>query len=316
MRIAFVTGDFPLVSQTFVINQIADLLEKGVTVEVFAFGRGQTEHISPRFKEHRISTRTHCLDVPNSVLRRLAQAFPKVLWLLGRRPLLLCRCLNFFRYGRQALSLRLLFSIWPLIGIEADVFHCHFGDIGTRFLVIREILRLSQPFVTTLYGVDVSALAQRQSPEYYDRLKKEGALFLVMSRNMKERVVKLGFPEEKIRVHPVSIDVVAYPFRLRCWHAGEVLRLVAVGRLIEKKGFDILIDALAIVKKKLGSPLDCSIIGAGPLAKQLSNQIARLGLEREVSLLGSMDIQQIIRFLLDMHLMIQPSKTARDGDME
>ena len=90
-----------------------------------------------------------------------------------------------------------------------------------------------------------------------------------MSEDMKQRLVVHGFPEERIRVHPVSIDVKGYRFHTRRLADGQPLQVVGVGRLVEKKGFDDLLRAMAIVKERSSRPVSCALVGGGPLEEEL-----------------------------------------------
>ena len=313
LRVAFVVGEFPSVSETFIINQVADLLDQGAHVEVFAFAEGVAgPHISARYDAHHMSERTHPLQVSASRLRSPRHVIGSVFRLL-LHPLSLLRALS---YCARARSLRLLFSFIPFIGRRFDVIHCHFGEIANRFLTIKNALHLNTALVTTFYGYDVSKVFKECPADVYDSLIRACSLFLVMSNDMKQRVLARGFPVDKVKVMPVSIDVDSYPFSERKCASDAPIELVSVARFVEKKGLDDLLRALAIVKERTPRAFRCSIIGSGPLDRQLRELVQSLGLHNDVEFKGSMKIEDIIQLLPRMHTMVQPSKTARDGDME
>ena len=316
MRVAFIVASFPQISETFIINQVADLLNRDICVEIFAYSKPAMEKISTRYAEHRMSERTHYLTVPSSKLRRLIHAIPIALRLLLTHPCRLARALNFVQYGKRALSLRLLYSIAPFTKKKFDIVHCHFGDLAADFLTIREVLGWNVPLLTTFYGYDVSMIFNQSSPDFYDRLKRECSLFFVMSKDMKQRVVARGFSEDKVKIHPVSIDVDSYPFRERKPPFGKPIEIVSVGRFVEKKGFDDLLRALAIVRGRTNRTFRCSIIGGGVLEGQLRNLTSSLGLQDLVDFKGYMKVEDIIQLLTEKHIMVQASKTATNGDME
>lgn len=92
-------------------------------------------------------------------------------------------------------------------------------------------------------------------------------------------------------------------------------RLLAVGRLVEKKGFADLLDALA----RLPHPdlvEGLRIVGDGPLRGELEAQIGRLGLEDRVELAGWRDRDQIRAELERADLLVMPCVVARDGDRD
>lgn len=315
-RIAFIVGRFPVVSETFIINQVADLIDRGIEIEIFSFRKGDKNNISQRFYEYNMFNKVHYLDTPHNLIIRVLSAIPRIIHILFTDIFLLFKILNFKNYGRKALNLNLLFKIEPFVGKRFDLFHCHFGRIANDFLMIKEILGLEQRMVTSFYGRDVSCLFEKEPENYYDKLKRESSLFFVMSHNMKDRIIDNGFDHNKIRVLPVSIDVNSYPYKERNLHNGELIKIISVGRFIEKKGFDDILRALAIVKEKSKRLFKCYIIGDGVLKDKLLNMTENLKLWDVVEFKGYMKVEDIIKMFSDTHLFLQPSKTASDGDME
>jgi colanic acid/amylovoran biosynthesis glycosyltransferase len=316
MKVAFVVGIFPAVSETFVIDQIAALRDRGVEIEVFAFIRGETEHVSRKYFEYEMDSMTTYLEHPSAWGRRWLLAWPIAARLAVKNPKLLLRSMNVLRFGRDALSLRVLYWSAPFHEAQFDLVHCHFGVVGRNFVLVHEAARLDARLVTSLYGFDVSQVFRDEPSDYYDRLKAACSLYFVMSNDMRRRVIERGFPEDRVVVHPVSVDVGSYPFRLRQLGDSDALRLLAVGRLVEKKGFDDLLRALAIVRDRTKRPVTCEIIGGGELESELHELSASLGLEEIVNFRGYASVEQVIEAFTHAHVLVQPSKTAANGDME
>ncbi len=316
LRIAFVVGVFPLVSETFIIDQIADLDERGIHVDIYSFDRGDEAFVSQRYFDHDMGSRVRYLDYPIPKVARLAAAVPKAVRLVRRDRPAFMRAVNVRRYGREALALKLLHWAEPIAGRDYDVVHCHFGTVAREFVWVREVAGISGELLTTFYGVDVSKVFVDKPPDFYDRLQEACSLYFVMSEDMKRRVVAHGFPGDQVRVHPVSVEVGEYPFRPREVAQGEELRLVSVGRFVEKKGFDDLLRALAIVKDRSNRPVTCSIVGGGPLEPDLHALDSSLGLDGMVRFEGYLPVEKLIDHLADKHVLVQPSKTASNGDME
>ncbi len=315
-KIAFIVGEFPAVSETFITNQIADLTDRGFEISVFSFRKGKTKNISQRYFDCKMDEHASYLDVPKNPIARAFLAVPKLIKILFANPAAFFRVLNVKKYGGNALSLKLVFWVEPFIGKEFDLVHCHFGTIANKFLIIREILGLKQQIVTTFYGYDVSHIPQEKGVAYYDNLKKACHQYFVMSNNMKERVTGLGFPESEIEVLPVSVDVESYPFIERTMKNDEPFHIISVGRFVEKKGFDDLLRALAIVKEKTNKKFLCSIVGGGELEKELHLLADELHINDVVDWKGYMKIEDVISFYMKGHIFVQPSKTAKNGDME
>jgi colanic acid/amylovoran biosynthesis glycosyltransferase len=316
LRVAFVVAAFPLVSETFIIDQIADLDDRGIDVDIYSFTRGDEAFVSRRYFDHGMGGRVRYLDYPIPKLARLAAAVPKAARLARRNPGMLLRSLNLRRYGNDALALKLLHWAEPFAGRDYDVVHCHFGTVARDFVPVREVARLTGPMLTTFYGIDVSKIFVDRPPDWYDRLKDACSLYFVMSEDMKRRVVAHGFPAEQVRVHPVSIEVADYPFRIRTLDDDEQLRLIAVGRFVEKKGFDDLLRAVASVRDQSPRAVTCSIVGGGEREAELRALHESLGLNGVVRFEGYLSLERVIEEFGDKHVLVQPSKTAANGDME
>ncbi len=88
-----------------------------------------------------------------------------------------------------------------------------------------------------------------------------------------------------------------------------------MGRLVEKKGFDDLLRALAYLTQTY-SRIKLFLIGGGRLELALKKMAAELKLAGVVEFCGALPNREVIERLLDMHLMVQLSKTAPSGDSE
>jgi glycosyltransferase involved in cell wall biosynthesis len=92
-------------------------------------------------------------------------------------------------------------------------------------------------------------------------------------------------------------------------------RIVAVGRLVEKKGFADLIDACALLAQQ-GVAYTCDLVGTGPLETDLQAQIERLGLQKQIKLHGPRPQADIIRMVQQGAVFVAPCVEANDGDRD
>ncbi|KKR88695.1 MAG: Glycosyl transferase group 1 [Candidatus Yanofskybacteria bacterium GW2011_GWA1_44_21] len=319
-KIAFVVGVFPAVSETWMINQITGLLDRGFDIDIYAFtSQGiDKKYISEKYRNYNLLGRTKYIGMPENRFERAIKALPKIGRLLFISPNTLTRIFDVNRYGKDSLSLKLLFWSEPFVGKKYDLIHLHDGSIANKFLIIKDVVGINTKLITSFYGQDVSKrFLDHPGEDIYMRLKKESSIFIAMSDFMKNRIVTKGFDENKIKVLPIfGIDVNDYPFTERTLKPGEIVQMAAVGRFVEKKGFDDILRALAIVKNRTDKKFMCNIIGGGPLEPKLRTMTKELGLDDVVSYKGYMKIEDIINYFLRIHFYLQPSKTASDGDME
>jgi colanic acid/amylovoran biosynthesis glycosyltransferase len=214
---------------------------------------------------------------------------------------------------RSFLRLRLTGSSPRLTALLArlrpDLVHAHFG--GDGWLVSRAATDLGVPLVVTVHGHDVTrqpdtagvrgARYRRNLRTVFDR----AAVILAVSEHIRSRAVALGADPDKVLVHHTGVPMTPLVHRPKKWD------VVFVGRFVEKKGVDDLIDALAALPAPGPRAL---FIGTGPLAAAMRSRAAGFGLD--ATFLGAQDPDQVMRHLSESRLLAAPARTAADGDAE
>jgi colanic acid/amylovoran biosynthesis glycosyltransferase len=235
--------------------------------------------------------------------------------LLARRPGLL-RTLDASRHGRTASSLQLLYWGSRLAPRAAyDVVYCHYGWNGLYASMLEQAGLLGGRLVTAFHGADLSWHLATSGADVYRPLFRSGDLFLPISEHWKEKLVEIGCPAERIRVHHMGIDCDRLAFLERRLEPGRPVRLITIGRLVEKKGIEHGIRAVArLVERHHDVRYD--IIGDGPLAHRLGRLVGELQLGDRVTLVGSRDQDDVRAALERAHVALAPSVTSRDGDQE
>ena len=315
LNVAFIVGLFPAVSETYIIGQIAGLLRRDIKVRIFSFHRGDAFFATKEFSEYDMKSMVTFLDFPVRWPSRAILACKSAMQLLKTNPISVLRSLNIIKYGADAWSLKLLCYAGQISSLDTDVVHCHYGKIADQFRVLRDILGLKQPWITTFYGSDVSHVPHQKGKYIYRELARACPKFLVMSEDMKRRVIALGFNPEKVFVHPVGIFPENYPFRERADHS-DPIHLATVARLVEKKGVNDLLCALVEVKNRTAREFTCTIVGDGPLRESLHKLAREKNIEDIIKWTGFMRQEDMINVLSEADIYIQPSKTATSGDME
>ena len=123
-----------------------------------------------------------------------------------------------------------------------DIIHCHFGQRGLYGSVLKDI-GVKGKLVTSFYGGDLSFFVGDVGASAYRPLFKQGDLFLPLSNNFGHLLVNLGCNSEKIKVHRVGINLDLFKLKKNVNKSKEI-RLLLIGRFVEKKGHEYLIRAL------------------------------------------------------------------------
>jgi predicted glycosyltransferase/glycosyltransferase involved in cell wall biosynthesis len=113
-----------------------------------------------------------------------------------------------------------------------------------------------------------------------------------------------------VHVLPHGVDLAR--FGLSSPNGGRVLQLLAVGRLVEKKGFDVLLEAAA----QLEIPYRLRIVGAGPRRETLQQTIEAAGLGGRVELCGPLTHAQLPAAYDAADVVVVPSVVDREGDRD
>jgi colanic acid/amylovoran biosynthesis glycosyltransferase len=198
--------------------------------------------------------------------------------------------------------------------------HAHFGPDGLVALPIARALGI--PLVTTLHGYDVSRspaamlLSGRLTWTRYQLLKRRliagGDLFLAVSDAVRARALDRGYPPERTIVHHNGVDLARFRGRAGAPEPGLILH---VGRLVEKKGTALLLEAFARVRAARADAF-LAIAGDGPLRLRLEAQSAGLGLDGAVRFLGALPHHETAAWMRRAWVLAAPSLAAADGDAE
>lgn len=315
LRLAFFVHSFPLLSEAFIINQAAALIERGHEVDLYAIW-GQLPHAPGQFPiAERAGLFERCRDprFARAPLERIAGALRRLAD-FGGRLRLLARSLDVVRQGRWAANLRLLHEAAMLCDRGPyDVVHCQFADLAPVVLRLRRIGVFDAPVVVHVRGIDITRRPREFGRAVYERIFAEADRVWPNCEHFARKAIALGCPAGKISVFRSAIDLREFAWRGPRRQADATLQLAFVGRLVEKKGVIHAIDALAELIHK-GIEARLTLLGDGPLREALQRRVVELQLENHVHFLGAGGHAEVQRLLDASDLLLAPSVTAADGD--
>jgi len=325
MRIAVVVTSFPSVSQTFVLGQITGLIDRGHEVDIYS----ATSEPEMGGAEHAVVSEYGLLEraryqparaMDASWIRRVAATVYVLARYWWRDPASAWRVVRRApqRFG-YASRLALLSAAAPFAGRgRYDAVLCHFGPNGKRMTRLRRAGLVRGKIATVFHGYDMSRYLITAGPRAYERLFQEGDLFLPVSDFWRSRLVELGCPPGKIAVHHMGIDLSKFPLSERGTERDDdsTVRLLSVARLVEKKGMEYAIRAVAALRDTTSRRIEYSILGDGPLRGQLDELVRELDAGDSVKLVGESDQAGVLAAMRRAHIFVAPSVVAEDGDME
>jgi glycosyltransferase involved in cell wall biosynthesis len=196
--------------------------------------------------------------------------------------------------------------------VEPQLIHAHFATDGCAALAIKE--RLGIPLIVTLHGYDVTsedaALRKSSVGRAYLRRKKalwkRTDLFICISEFIRQKALERGFPEEKLWVHSIGINLKA--FQSEAAMTSEPLVLF-VGRLVEVKGCERLLRAMCNVEAQVPEAR-LVVIGDGPLRVPLEEEACRI--LKRYEFLGAQNADAVREWMARVAVVVIPSE-GREG---
>lgn len=307
LKIAFLAGVFPALSETFILNQITGLIDLGHDVDIFALERGYTAKLHGDITKYDLLSRTHYptrkAGEPLGSLKSLVLHSPGFL----RRPSSLFKIYGAIKKGIPGMPF--LFHCLPYFSKNYyDIIHCQFGPNGNIGAEMKELGITNAKLVTTFHGYDIR-LGLSQGGDIYAPLKEKGDLFLAISRYNRRQLEEMGFDLAKIVDHPVGIDIEKFKYSASGAPRpdGEI-RIISIARLVKEKGLEYAIKAIAILAaKNPGLKIKYEIIGEGNLREKLQALAAEEGLSDTITFTGGMDQDYISSRLAESDIFLLSS---------
>jgi len=199
-----------------------------------------------------------------------------------------------------------------LQGRDIRHMHVHFASGATTVARLASAIT-GIPYSFTAHAVDIFHESVRDDDL---QLKLQQAHHAVTISRFNLRYLRRRFPASTSRLHLVRNGLELERFPYRDPRPPETpLRLAAVGRLVEKKGFQHLLPAAAELLDR-GVKLELRIAGTGILAEELEDSIGQLGLQDNVRLLGPQTQDQIHELLDSSDIFLAPCVVGADGNAD
>ena len=315
MRVAFVLKGYPRLSEAFIAQEIAALERRGLDILIVSLRRPTDDRLHPVHREIRAAVHylpEYLLREPLRVLRAwlAVRKLPsygkaKTIWLrdLRRDP-----TPNRIRRFGQALVLA--------AELPADVsrLHAHFlhtpASVARYCAVVRAL-----PWSGSAHAKDIWT-----TPEWEKREKLADCEWLVTcTRANRDHLAALA-PAGRVELVYHGVDLARFPPHrvVRGASDGSDPRhpvvILSVARLVEKKGTDVLLDALA----RLPADLHWRLVhvGGGPLKEQMQRRARRLGIAERITWRGALAQDELLLEYRKADLFALACRIARDGDRD
>ena len=313
MRLAYVVSLFPKLSETFILRELVELRRRGHEVTILSLKRERETLVQEEavpFKD--------CTLYPRYGWATIAAALH---W-FSYRPVALLTVLarmTLAHLGHPAILLRSLGLIPASLQLAREVTRRRVEHLHAHWATYPA---LSAWIISRLTGVPFSVTGHAHDlllPNPMLPVKLRDCCFFatISEFNRALLIQKCGtIALDRVRLIRCGIPLNAYPFatarRTDSAGADTPAVVVSVGRLVDYKGFDVLIRACAVLRDA-GATVSCVIVGDGPEKERLAALIGKLGLARAVRLEPGHRQAEVARLIAGADIFALAAHPGRDG---
>jgi colanic acid/amylovoran biosynthesis glycosyltransferase len=307
--VGYILKMYPRFSETFVLDELLELERQGVRVHVFSLKKPDDGIFHADVA--RLRAGVTYLDEPPRLASSTLLAAHRTL--LTEDPLrygaALAAALRRPRRATLKHFLRAGYIAALLPAHEIGHLHAHFAS--TAASVALHVHRLTRvPYSLTAHAKDVyrDDLDRRQLATKLRRAR----FAVTISDYNKAYLARLAPGSRLIRIYN-GLDLERFANSAR--EPAEPPLVLAVGRLVEKKGFAVLVRACALLRDR-GRSFRCAIVGKGELESELHALVARLGLEGRVELTGPVPREALVDVYDRAAVVVAPCVVGSDGNRD
>lgn len=313
-HVAILVKGYPRLSETFIAQEILALERLGLRILIVSLRHPTDTSVHDLNRQ----IRSPVLYLPEYLHQepwRVLRAFGRMLWQrrfwptlrVWLRDLVRDRTANRGRRMGQALVLA------AELPADIDWLHAHYLHTPTSVACYAARLR-GLPFSLSAHAKDVWTI-----PDWEKREKLAACRWLVTCSRMNVEHLQALAPGAAIELLYHGLEARRFPSPGRMTgpdgaDAAAPVRIVCVARAVEKKGLDLLLEALARLPRDLQWRFEH--IGGGPLKAALAEHAARLGIEDRVTWRGAATQDEVLASLRRADLFCLASRIAPDGDRD
>ncbi len=308
-RVGIVVKGYPRLSETFIAQELLGLQEHGIKFDIWSLRHPTDKTLHPVNEAITAPVRylpEYVRQEPGRVLRALAKAASRRgFWRAARvwlHDLIRARDANRVRRFAQAAVLATEASA------ETDFLYAHFLHTPSSVARYAAIMR------GISWGFSAHAKDIWTTAEWEKREKIADAAFgVTCTRYGAEHLAALG-PEGRVALVYHGLDLSRLPPPPPKRDRAGPFTILSVGRLVEKKGYDLVLDALA----QLPATIEWRFIhiGGGGLASNLEKQAKKLGIAGKIDWRGAQARDAVFAAMAESDLFVLPSRITESGDRD
>lgn len=315
-KLVFKIGQFPHLSETFILAQIITAINCGYDVKliigkVLNFETSKQQNLIAKYEINKKIIVEDYKIPKNKIIRLLKWIVILIINLKNVKQIF-----NYYRENSK-FSLTWLYQ-WSFYEKFSDVaiFHVQYGT-NSKPLDILKSVGFKPKVIVTFHGHDAFFPVNGYIPNngYYDNLFQYADLITANTPYLADKIIELGCPKKLLSVIPVGVNTdFFYPNKeIKTVH--KTLKLITVGRLDKVKGHEFCILAVADLINK-GVDVTLTIIGEGAERKNSEDLIDKYQLQEKVFMKGKKSQLEVRQVLWEHDLYLLTAVALPDGRRE
>lgn len=315
-RVGYVVKRYPRYSETFVVREILAHEEAGLPIEIFSLRPPNDGHFQDLIA--RVKARVNYLTLPGeggyaeamaAATRGASQLLRAIGLAKGELPSLWEQLEGMLEEDAR--------DIYQALQLAKEVRQKHIQHLHAPFASdSATVARLGARLAGITYSITARAKDIFHDTVCHDTLRDKfrDAAGIVTISEFHLAYLRQAYGPLAAKVQRIynGLDLREFSYQSPLDRPPVIL---AVGRLVEKKGFADLLDACSLLAR-IGRPFRCRIVGAGPLMVDLISHIDRLNLRSHVELVGPLPQVEVIREMRRAAVLAVPCIVGQDGDRD
>ena len=317
IKVGYVLKRYPRYSETFVVNEILAHEAVGLDIDIFALRPPCDSHFQNIISQVRASVTYIRKPVQGRVSHSLNSNAPtpaSYFWAeLQEIALVIPDFWSKLSFAAGERASTVYQAAWLAREVrlrQITHLHAHFGSVATS--VTRLAAHFADvPYTFTAHAKDI--FHNSVNPKDMTRkIRDSAAVVTVSNYNVQYLQRVYGSVTSNVERIYNGLDLTQFAYASP---QNRPPQIISVGRLVEKKGLSILVEACALLKQQ-GCDFHCQIVGTGELAGELKVHIEALGLVEQVCLVGARPQNEVFELLQQAAVFAAPYIIGKDGNRD
>lgn len=302
MKVIYVLSQFPKLSESFILNEIVELVKNDIDVLILSRTKPNEKIIHEEIKHYELLNRTYYFNLKD-IMKANILIYSYYLF-----THIINTMLNLEIPKKN--SLKIAYFATLIRREKPSCIHTHFATMGS---FVKELSNLSNiPYTITTHAYDIYVNSNIKNLK---NVMENAELVVTISDYNKNYLKNTISIKNKIEVIRCGIDSKKFKPTDKSIHNKNKINILTVSRLVEKKGIKYLIESIPTVINEYPN-CKFTIVGSGPLKNSLEQLSNVLNIDKYIDFKGDVSDSELQRDYNDADMFVIPCIVAKNGDRD